>query len=358
MQHEAVLSNERTSNESTKRRKHKRKKKRERSSTTEKNSLTSDERVTDRTEKSQTSLQNEACTLVNKHSSTNKENSKDELPEKVHSDHSQTNDLSEKSVDHEDSLADDVDKSKKIVKKEEHVESRRSIADDSISSNSIQNETFAGLNNNSRLLESAMNGVSDATPSTSRETRKGNDSSRHDLTENSVQTLVENKMENIKQELQKVRKELMDYNNVTNQVRVDMSGLEENMKLDTKHHAKQIEEKLMNQTTQLQQGLTQLEEIIKKSTQTEEVLEHIKANRNKIDDQKQEIKDMKNTLLKLQEDISRLLNLQSERENLSKTIKEDSNTQSTPQTENLPSSSTVQNITNQTDIDNRVCIKK
>lgn len=76
-------------------------------------------------------------------------------------------------------------------------------------------------------------------------------------------------MENIKQELKKVRKELMDYNNVTNQIRVDMSGLEENMKLDTKNHAEQIEEKLMNQTTQLQQGLTQLEEIIKKSTQNE-----------------------------------------------------------------------------------------
>lgn len=76
-------------------------------------------------------------------------------------------------------------------------------------------------------------------------------------------------MENIKQELKKIRKELMDYNNVTNQVSVVMSGLEENMKLDTNNHAKQIEEKLMNQTTKLQQGLTQLEEIIKKSTQTE-----------------------------------------------------------------------------------------
>lgn len=90
----------------------------------------------------------------------------------------------------------------------------------------------------------------------------------------------------------------------------------------------------------------------------QEVLENIKANRNKIDDQKQEIKDMKNTLLKLQEDISRLLNLQSEREGVSKTIKEGSNTQSTPQTENSPSSPTVQNITNQTEINNRVCIKK
>lgn len=174
MQHVTVLSNEVTSNESTKRRKHKRKKKRDRSSTTDNNSLTSDERVTDRTEKSKISLQNEACTPVNIHSSTNQENSEDKLPEKVHSDQSQTIGLSEKSIDHEDSLADDVDEQKNIVKKEENVESRRSIDDDSVSSNSIQNEEFAGLNNTRQLLESATNGVSDATPSTSRETRKGN----------------------------------------------------------------------------------------------------------------------------------------------------------------------------------------
>lgn len=174
MKHEAVLSNELTSNESTKRRKHKRKKKRERSSTTKNNSLTYNERVTDRTENSQTSLQNEAYMPVNMHSSTNQENSEDKLPEKVYSDQSQTNDLSEKSVDHEDSVADDVDEPKKIVKREENVESRRSIDEDSISSNSIQNEESAGLNNNRQLLESATNVVSDATPSTSRETRKGN----------------------------------------------------------------------------------------------------------------------------------------------------------------------------------------
>lgn len=89
----------------------------------------------------------------------------------------------------------------------------------------------------------------------------------------------------------------------------------------------------------------------------QEVLEHIKANRNKIDDQTQEIKDMKNTLLKLQEDISHFLNLQSEGGGLIKTINADSNTPGTSQTENSPSSSEVQNITNQTEIDNRVCIK-